>query len=45
MVSTEAEDNDQRLAYACGANLYLIKPVKPDRLLARVRVLLGELAP
>ena len=42
MVSTEAEDNDQRLAYACGANLYLIKPAKPGQLLAHVQTLLGE---
>jgi two-component system, chemotaxis family, chemotaxis protein CheY len=42
MVSTEAEDNDQRRAYASGANLYLIKPVKPAQLLAHVLTLLGE---
>ncbi|MTW21420.1 response regulator [Allochromatium palmeri] len=42
MVSTEAEDNDQRRAYASGANIYLIKPVKPARLLAHVLTLLGE---
>lgn len=41
MVSTEAEDNDQRRAYACGANLYLVKPAKPAQLLAHVLTLLG----
>ncbi len=41
MVSTEAAANDQKLAYITGANLYLIKPVRPDRLLAHVHTLLG----
>ena len=41
MVSTEAEDNDQRRAYACGATLYLVKPTKPAQLLAHVLTLLG----
>jgi two-component system, chemotaxis family, chemotaxis protein CheY len=45
MVSTEAEDTDQRRAYASGANLYLIKPVKPAQLLAHVLTLLGERHP
>ena len=42
MVSTEAAPDDQRLAFQSGANLYLIKPVKPTQLLAHVRILLGE---
>lgn len=42
MVSTEAAANDRKLAYMTGANLYLVKPVKPDRLLCHVRSLLGE---
>ena len=41
MVSTEAADNDQRLAYISGANLYLVKPVRPEQLLAHVMTLLG----
>ncbi|MBK1647578.1 response regulator [Rhabdochromatium marinum] len=45
MISTEAQAFDEQRAYAAGANLYLIKPVKPDQLLAQVRVLLGELTP
>lgn len=45
MVSTEAGANDQKRAYAAGANLYLIKPVKPDQLLTHVRLLLGEACP
>lgn len=42
MVSTEAESNDQKLAYAAGANVYLVKPAKPDQLLIHVKLLIGE---
>jgi two-component system chemotaxis response regulator CheY len=42
MISTEAEAQDQRRAYQAGANVYLIKPSKPDQLLRQVRLLLGE---
>ncbi len=42
MVSTEAEFNDASSAFASGANDYLVKPVKPQQLLAHVRLLLGE---
>ena len=42
MVSTEAEPNDRQLAYRAGANLYLIKQVKPAELLLHVGLLLGE---
>jgi two-component system chemotaxis response regulator CheY len=42
MVSTEAAADDQKLAYASGANAYLIKPSKPEQLLLHVRLLIGE---
>ncbi|EGW23317.1 response regulator [Methylobacter tundripaludum] len=42
MVSTEAESNDRHRAYRAGANIYLIKPVKPDGLLTYIRLLLAE---
>lgn len=42
MVSSEAEKNDELLAYNAGANLYLVKPTKPDELLCYSRLLLGE---
>ncbi|MFA7241174.1 MAG: response regulator [Sulfuricellaceae bacterium] len=42
MISTEAESSDHQLAYAAGANAYLIKPVKPEQLLIHVRLLIGE---
>jgi two-component system chemotaxis response regulator CheY len=42
MVSTEAEQTDQRRAYAAGANAYLVKPVRPEQLRLHVGLLLGE---
>jgi two-component system chemotaxis response regulator CheY len=44
MISTEAEPVDQMKAYVAGANLYMLKPTRPERLLGTVRVLLGELS-
>lgn len=41
MVSTEAEAADHDKAYAVGANVYLVKPVKPDQLVRHARMLLG----
>ncbi|MEB0140156.1 MULTISPECIES: response regulator [unclassified Undibacterium] len=42
MVSTEAKQSDQLKAYEAGANLYIIKPTRPEVLLGHVRLLLGE---
>jgi len=42
MISTEAEGRDRVHAYEAGANLYLIKPVKPLELLAHCRLLLNQ---
>jgi two-component system chemotaxis response regulator CheY len=42
MVSTEAASNDHMLAYAAGANAYMVKPVKPEQLLIHVKLLIGE---
>lgn len=42
MASTEAEQSDRMLAYEAGANLYLVKPTRPEKLLLHVRMLLGE---
>lgn len=41
MISTEAEGRDAERAYACGANVYLIKPVRPQQLLSFARLLMG----
>ena len=42
MISTEAEMHDRIKAYEAGANLYIVKPVRPEVLLLQARVLLGE---
>ena len=42
MVSTESSTRDLDAAYRAGANGYLIKPIKPDQLLAYARLLLGS---
>jgi len=44
MVSTEAQDADRRKAFAAGANLYIVKPTRPQHLLRVVQLLLGEVA-
>ncbi len=41
MISTEAEALDRIKAYEAGANLYLLKPTRPDGLIGHLRVLLG----
>ncbi len=45
MISTEAQQRDKGEAYRSGANIYLIKPVKPDELLLYCSSLLGEVVP
>jgi two-component system chemotaxis response regulator CheY len=45
MVSTEAKAVDQMTAYRSGANVYIVKPVKPMQLLTHARLLLGEVRP
>ncbi len=42
MVSTEAENNDIALAFEAGANMYMVKPIKPADFLEHVRLCLGE---
>lgn len=41
MISTEAEAGDRQKGYRAGANLYLVKPVKPPLLDACVRLMTG----
>ncbi len=43
MISTEAAEGDRTRAYAAGANLYMVKPMKPEQLLQPVALFLGEL--
>lgn len=42
MISTEAKADDQIKAFEAGANLYIVKPARPEILLNHVRLLLGE---
>ncbi len=44
MISTEAEDEDEVKAYLAGANLYLIKPIRPEQLLEFASLLVGGVA-
>jgi two-component system, chemotaxis family, chemotaxis protein CheY len=44
MVSTEAQDADRRRAFEAGANLYIVKPTRPQQLLRVAKLLLGEAA-
>lgn len=41
VASTEAASQDLDAAYAAGANLYLVKPLTPERLVAHARLLAG----
>ena len=41
MISTEAREDDRRKAYAVGANLYIIKPVRPADLADHSRLMTG----
>ncbi|HYD29312.1 MAG TPA: response regulator [Azospirillaceae bacterium] len=41
MISTEAQAGDARRAYEAGANLYLVKPVRPEVLALDVRLMTG----
>jgi two-component system chemotaxis response regulator CheY len=45
MVSIEASPKDRKLAYAAGANLYLVKPPRPEQLLAPINLLLRGTSP
>jgi two-component system, chemotaxis family, chemotaxis protein CheY len=42
MISTEDRPGDADRAYAAGANLYLVKPVTPQRLIRVARMLTAE---
>lgn len=43
MVSTEASAADRTRAYTAGANLYLVKPIRPEQLIAPIALLLGDM--
>jgi two-component system chemotaxis response regulator CheY len=41
MISTEAEERDATRAYEAGANVYLVKPVRPEQLRSFAQLLKG----
>ncbi|WP_040620600.1 response regulator [Rhodovulum sp. PH10] len=43
-ISTEEKEEDALRAYRAGANLYVVKPVRPDELAATARLLTGGAA-
>ncbi|UXH76770.1 response regulator [Roseateles amylovorans] len=45
VVSTEDSEHHKRQAYLAGANLFLLKPTRPEQLLEPIRLLLGEAQP
>lgn len=45
MISTESSARDRQTALVAGANLYILKPIKPEHLLHHVHGLLGERQP
>lgn len=42
MITTEAGEHDCQHAYECGANLYIVKPTRPEPFLQAVKILLGD---
>ncbi len=42
VVSTESKTHDKAQAYEAGANFYLVKPIRPDDLVAYVCLLIGQ---
>lgn len=41
VLSTEGQDKDIETGLTLGANLYMVKPAQPDKLLRNVKMLLG----
>lgn len=41
IISTEAKDSDRLEGYRAGANLFLVKPVKPEKLLFLTKTITG----
>jgi two-component system chemotaxis response regulator CheY len=41
VLSTEGQDKDIQTGLTVGANLYMIKPAQPEKLVRNVKMLLG----
>ncbi len=42
VISTQAEQANKDKAILAGANLYIVKPVKPNNLVLHIKMLIGE---
>jgi len=42
ILTTQEEEIHKEKGYKAGANLYLVKPVKPDNLILHIKLLLGD---
>ncbi|GFM34102.1 response regulator [Desulfovibrio subterraneus] len=41
MLSTEGQDKDIQMGMSLGANLYMVKPAQPEKMVKNVKMLLG----
>ncbi len=41
VLSTEGQEKDIQIGLAIGANLYMVKPAQPEKLVRNVKMLLG----
>ena len=41
VLSTEGQDRDMQTGFTVGANLYMVKPAQPEKLVRNVKMLLG----
>ena len=41
IVTTESEARDKEKGFEAGANIYLIKPIQPDEMIAQIKLLIG----
>lgn len=41
IITTQEEVENRKKGYEAGANLYIVKPVKPDALILNIKMLLG----
>jgi two-component system chemotaxis response regulator CheY len=41
IISTESEAKDKQKGFQAGANVYVVKPVKPEELILNVKMLIG----
>lgn len=42
MISTQEDEKHKVKAYEAGANLYIVKPIKPNHLITHIKMLIGE---